>query len=470
MKTMSEKLDYCKQCKNRKFSPTTGLVCGKTMAKPQFEDICPGYDKDALEAEKIEERKAELERSDKISGFFAFYVYWAIPIGIISTLISSIRNFNSNLYGGFNLLEFSDLAFLALYIFSGIYAMISMVKKRADAIFWAKTQLVLSFISNLLLVILAITVGVSGDFSPISITSLIWSVAFFCFLSLSDQVNDWIPKQDRRLPRWGKCLFAVWVGILIISWVGGIKESYRAAQLEQVCKESKKLLPIDLGNGLTWTNMFTQGNVLVYQYTYTNVDEQSINSNYLDYISIFSKLNTKRAFASNSVKDDLALDLCVKNKYAIKYQYLLPSRKEFYSFSFSSAEVAEALGEDYTFSVSNSDFNSLIDAYNTNLPTQYTAKCVVTKVYTDEDMDVIYYDLQFVDIDRETLYSLDCQILKSYLVDDVLPYVYDGVYIMSKANGLDIVYNFTSDTMDWWNYKVRLKANELPEPAGERIY
>ena len=50
--TLEERLKFCTICTNRKVDFSTGLVCGLTDKKPDFEDSCPSFSKDEKEMER----------------------------------------------------------------------------------------------------------------------------------------------------------------------------------------------------------------------------------------------------------------------------------------------------------------------------------------------------------------------------------------------------------------------------------
>lgn len=72
MNTLSERLQYCKVCKNKMFDPSTGINCGLTKEKPTFNDKCEQFVIDEGEAQKLLMRKKmEAEGNDiNDSGFF----------------------------------------------------------------------------------------------------------------------------------------------------------------------------------------------------------------------------------------------------------------------------------------------------------------------------------------------------------------------------------------------------------------
>lgn len=63
---LSKMLNLCRNCRNRKFKPSTGILCGLTDAKPSFGEVCPDYAADAAAIERETEREKEMsERADQ---------------------------------------------------------------------------------------------------------------------------------------------------------------------------------------------------------------------------------------------------------------------------------------------------------------------------------------------------------------------------------------------------------------------
>ncbi|MCK4662290.1 MAG: hypothetical protein KAT68_05455 [Bacteroidales bacterium] len=57
--TREDQIKFCQVCKNRKFNPQIGLICGLTNEKAQFTDTCESYDEDS-ELIKREKERAEV--------------------------------------------------------------------------------------------------------------------------------------------------------------------------------------------------------------------------------------------------------------------------------------------------------------------------------------------------------------------------------------------------------------------------
>ena len=58
---LQEKLNYCRVCHNRKLDMNTGIVCGLTNQKPQFEEKCPDIKVDEAEMNRLAKREQALQ-------------------------------------------------------------------------------------------------------------------------------------------------------------------------------------------------------------------------------------------------------------------------------------------------------------------------------------------------------------------------------------------------------------------------
>ena len=91
MKTVDEKIQQCKVCKNRDFDPMCGIVCSLTKEKPSFENVCDdfvGIEQQASSSAFVDTKPA------KGSGL----KFWAISF-IVSGLFGILRSeFTKNSY------------------------------------------------------------------------------------------------------------------------------------------------------------------------------------------------------------------------------------------------------------------------------------------------------------------------------------------------------------------------------------
>ncbi len=60
--TEKEKLDYCRVCENRKTDYERGIVCGLTNEKPTFEESCPDFTIDEVNADRLVDRDSNVHK------------------------------------------------------------------------------------------------------------------------------------------------------------------------------------------------------------------------------------------------------------------------------------------------------------------------------------------------------------------------------------------------------------------------
>ena len=194
-----------------------------------------------------------------IKGFMAFYVYWSIPLGILLTLISTVSSFDVDDYDSKFLLAY-DLIYPAVYMMSCLYVMVAFIRRRTDAVFMAKWQLLLLLFGNILVV-------ACGDAEIPVVTGMIWAVIFFVYLSFSESVKDRIPVETRRLTKFSKVFLSTSVGALVLSLLGGVVETLTGFEIfagpkekiESICEIASATLPDgDLHD------IYVEGNSVVY--------------------------------------------------------------------------------------------------------------------------------------------------------------------------------------------------------------
>ena len=204
--THEEKTKMCSICKNRKFSTKEGLICGNTEAKPTFLDNCQDFDLDIVAHERQKKKAAELEKMNDLNststkifiGFIAFIAFLGITF-----LIGFIR--------GFQAVAPLSLAEILIYtlIWVGIcgyfcgYLAFAYIRKMSDTIFVAKYLSVIGAIFGLSMFVIypgywlraLIIIGIC--------------VSFFLYLTYSEDIDDRMPKESRKLTKLNKVMLIV---------------------------------------------------------------------------------------------------------------------------------------------------------------------------------------------------------------------------------------------------------------------
>ncbi len=59
---VKDKINYCRVCENRKTDYERGIVCGLTDEKPTFEDSCPDFIIDEVNADRLADRDSNVKK------------------------------------------------------------------------------------------------------------------------------------------------------------------------------------------------------------------------------------------------------------------------------------------------------------------------------------------------------------------------------------------------------------------------
>lgn len=481
--TLEERIQICSTCKNKTFSTREGLLCGKTGKKPEFVNACYDYDADSKEIERQKAKLAEEANSDEISGFMAFYVYWSIPLGIIITLISLftsqiiVPEISSNIC-----LILYAIVFYAMYFYFSIYTIYAFVKKKSDAVFIAKYQLIILFINNLLTLISG---NVGGGFleEPARlIPSLAWSVIFFLYLTFSEDVQYRIPKESRKLTKHNKTLFILSIILPLLLYVGAIFEFAKDAygftvfsnddtKIEQICKNTEANLPMKVSDELYWTDIIVDGKTVEFKYEYIDATYSNFQSSGSDAIyTLLTKYQTelvKFQYASliYDNTDPLLAVITENGTYNLRFSYCSPDGEPLYCVNISNSEISQ-MAKDGIYATNSDSFTSLVDSYNAILPIEYFEECMLRKCFTSGDESTLHYDLRLVNMTMGDLSGLNQKYLKEYILE-LMPYFTDAPGVIARMNNMDISYDFTADCSEWWNSKVPVKATEYYEILAE---
>lgn len=141
------------------------------------------------------------------SGWLAFFLYWALPIGSIVSLITNIASYSAEDLG------FIDVGLSASLVVLVAITIFRFVKHKPDAVILAKTYLIVCFAINLLVLI-------GGEVESSTMTklvrSLISGIAWFWYLTASEQVERIIPKATRKFTSLSKWVIGVFVAIPLL--------------------------------------------------------------------------------------------------------------------------------------------------------------------------------------------------------------------------------------------------------------
>ena len=227
--------DQCENCRKRATDECTetvvydGVSCS-TYSKSINLEKAKDNETDTESSITVEEGTGEfvytseyLKENTEIHGWLSFFLFAIIVGGVISA-IYPIVTYNPAEYGGSNILPLGDVILGIMLLGISIYTLYSFTQRKPNAVFLGKTYVVAVFATNLLSLF-------GGDFEttglgslPQIIRGLVWAVIWFSYLCLSEQVQEVIPKEYRKLRNSDYYILAalIIVPLAFIAW--GIKD------------------------------------------------------------------------------------------------------------------------------------------------------------------------------------------------------------------------------------------------------
>ena len=164
-----------------------------------------------------------LKENTSIHGWLSFFLLAIILGGIISA-VYSIMQYNPSEYEGSKILALGDVVLGVMLLGVAIYTVYSFIQRKPNAVFLGKTYIVAVFATNLLSLFGSDFESSGFGSVPHIVRSLIWAVIWFSYLCLSEQVQEVIPKEYRKLHNSDYYLLValIIVPLAFIGW--GIKD------------------------------------------------------------------------------------------------------------------------------------------------------------------------------------------------------------------------------------------------------
>lgn len=159
-----------------------------------------------------------LKSNTQIKGWLIFFLL-AIFVGGLISAISSFTNFDSADYGGNIWLGTVDI-FIGICLFAiAIYTIYAFIQRKPNALFYGRLYVFLVFTTNIIS-------AIGGDLEIGTVKQVvrgvIWSIIWFFYLLLSNQVQRIIPKPFRKVKTSDWSILAVFIMIPILCFVIGV--------------------------------------------------------------------------------------------------------------------------------------------------------------------------------------------------------------------------------------------------------
>ena len=154
----------------------------------------------------------------QIGGWLSFFLF-VVGMGAALTVIFTFYNFSFASYdmGLGEVVAYVCAAVDILFSLGigglAVYTILAFHKKRPNAVFLGKSYVIVIFLSNSLILL-------SGEYEDTGLGSLtqiikalVWGIIWFTYLSVSQQVSDIFPKEERKIPKRDKYI----VGSLLVT-------------------------------------------------------------------------------------------------------------------------------------------------------------------------------------------------------------------------------------------------------------
>lgn len=136
----------------------------------------------------------------QVCGWLSFFLF-VVGFGSIFTLVMTIANsFPGGGEGFIIYLAFGiDLLFSLALVGLACYTIHAFIYIRPNAVFLGRLYIIVIFISNLLALLSGDMEDVGWGSLPQVVKGLLWSLIWFIYLSVSNQVAELFPKENRRI-------------------------------------------------------------------------------------------------------------------------------------------------------------------------------------------------------------------------------------------------------------------------------
>ena len=178
----------------------------------------------------LSEVRNETNQGKRIKGWLAFFVI-SMCLGVILSLVNGFSTFSFGNYEELGDISqyigaFCELFFYVLFGILGVYATISFVKIKPNAVFLGKSYIVVLFFNNLVLLL-------AGDYESSYIgslqqlsRSLVFCGIWFSYLCLSAQVKNLFPSDKRVKLKRDKLLVALMIINFVVLFLSVFIESF----------------------------------------------------------------------------------------------------------------------------------------------------------------------------------------------------------------------------------------------------
>ena len=157
----------------------------------------------------------QLEANTQIKGFLAIYLLTAI-IGVVYSLFLGLKTYNIIGEDLSSNIAIANIFTILTLCYTGVYTIYAFIKRKANAVFYAKTYAGLMIFANILILITSLTEGHLTADCLLYLVGLCLGISWMGYLFVSTKVKELVHSACRNVPQMNR---AVIIGLFTTSVV-----------------------------------------------------------------------------------------------------------------------------------------------------------------------------------------------------------------------------------------------------------
>ena len=157
----------------------------------------------------------QLEANTQIKGFLAIYLLTAI-IGVVYSLFLGLKAYNIIGEDLSSNIAIANIFTIFTLCYTGVYTIYAFIRRKADAVFYAKAYAGLMLFANILILITSLTEGHLTADCLLYLGGLCLGIIWMGYLFVSTKVKEATPSACRNTPKMNR---AVIIGLFTTSVV-----------------------------------------------------------------------------------------------------------------------------------------------------------------------------------------------------------------------------------------------------------
>jgi len=195
------------------------------------------------ENQSVEITSEWLKENTQIHGWLSFFFFAIFTGGLISCILP-IATFKKEDYFGSYILGSVDLVMGVLLLGIAVFTIYSFHQRKPNAIFWARTYIIIVIITNLIGLFSGETSETGFQSTPYLIRAVIFGIIWLLYLAFSNQVKEVIPKSFRKVSKTDKSILAGIIGIPILLLLLGVGQIFFTAKDREIRETELKNLQL----------------------------------------------------------------------------------------------------------------------------------------------------------------------------------------------------------------------------------